>query len=185
MPTVAVPLRFQKDDAKYIQEYAARLGMTKAAFLQRLVKKQLATLHEEPMPEKMIEKATEEKRRVPSPRRKSFWQGYKAHIKSRGNRASELAYARIQLNLLDDIVHELKAYQEEYPQAILACSELILSVLTLASDISYAFEEAKAVSSLENTMFREEIRGILPQLTGYELYELDRLLHDIQLAAKS
>lgn len=81
MATEVVTIRLSKEDVKYIEEYAAQLGMKRAPFLQSLVASQLAVLRKEPMPEKIPEKVPEKEKPAPAPNRTSFWRNYKAQMK--------------------------------------------------------------------------------------------------------
>ena len=209
MPTEVITIRLPKENDKYAAECAAQLGMKKTPFLQSLVEKQLAILRKEPMPEKVTEKVTEKKRRTPSPRRSSFWRRYKALIKSHVIRASMLGDADIELRLIDEQLElmnqqlelmnevllmidetlcELDAHLEEYPETFLECVDLKIQILRHAHEVSNTFKKADAKEKADaekNTVIPEEIREMVPQLTGFKLKELDRLLHDIQLGAKS
>ena len=77
MATEPVTIRIPKEDVKYIEEYAERLGMKKTPFLQNLVAEQLAVLRKEPMPEKVRKK----ERPAPSPKDTAFWRRYKEAMK--------------------------------------------------------------------------------------------------------
>ena len=81
MATEVVTIRLSKEDVKYIEEYAAQLGMKRAPFLQSLVASQLAVLRKEPMPGKIPEKVPEKEKPAPAPNRTSFWRNYKAQMK--------------------------------------------------------------------------------------------------------
>ena len=198
MSTEVITIRLPKENDEYAAECAAQLDMKKTPFLQSLVEKQLAILRKKPMPEKGIEV----KRPTRSPRRSIFWRRDKVLIKLHAIRASMLHDADIQfesmneqsqpmneaLQLMDETLCELDAHLQEYPETFLECVDLKIQILRHAHEVSNTFKqaEAKEKSDVEkNVIISEEIREMVPQLTGFKLDELDRLLHDIQLGAKS
>ena len=191
MATEPITMRLSKEDMKYIEEYAAQLGMKKAPFLQRLIAEKLAELRDEPMPEKLPEKVTEKEK--PAPNRTSFWRNYRAQMKSHANQESLLGHPRILFMLMEEIWDALAEHAKEYPQTFLTCIKLKLQVLRDARKVSDAFEASKT-DALNKVLFREEIQRMLPQLTDYKRHEFverhkrgehpDKLLDNIQRAAK-